>query len=68
MEKVLQDLVNSLNIAKAYLAGEGKDTLQAALHNAESLPNKQLWSHATNALDLLQELRLLLEPGHLKIG
>lgn len=68
METVLQDLVTSLKKAATYFNGDGKETLQAALHNAETLPDKQLWSQATEALDLLEQLRLSLEPGHLVLA
>ncbi|KAI1778790.1 S-adenosyl-L-methionine-dependent methyltransferase [Hypoxylon cercidicola] len=65
MESILLDLIDSLKSASLKLNGNAKNSLQTALHDTEKLPDRKLSSLASETLDLLSEIRLLLEPGHL---
>ncbi|KAI1824922.1 S-adenosyl-L-methionine-dependent methyltransferase [Xylaria intraflava] len=65
MESVLQQLVDSLRSASHKLGGDLNQSLNAALHDDTKLPDRKASLLASEALDLLSELRLLLEPGHL---
>lgn len=65
MEPILLDLIDSLKAASRKLKGDAKTSLQTALHDTEKLPDQKLSLLASETLDLLSEIRLLLEPGHL---
>lgn len=65
MEKSLQDLVHLLQATSANLRGPDGVLLQAELHDTEKLPNPKLSLLASEALELLTEIRLLLEPRQL---
>ncbi|OTB04090.1 hypothetical protein M426DRAFT_321185 [Hypoxylon sp. CI-4A] len=65
MEPILLDLIDSLKTASLRLNGDAKQTLQTTLHNTEKLPDRKLSLLASETLDLLSEVRQLLEPGHL---
>jgi gliotoxin/aspirochlorine biosynthesis O-methyltransferase len=68
MELILQVLIDSLKTSLQHLNGDGNGLLQAALHATEKLPDQRVLSMALEALDLLSEVRLLLEPGHLVLA
>lgn len=65
-ESTIQTLVLSLKIALNDLRSD--KTTRAALRNADGLPDKGLYTIASEALDLLSELRLELEPSHLVLA
>ncbi|GAW14668.1 hypothetical protein ANO14919_040710 [Xylariales sp. No.14919] len=65
MESVLRHLIDSLKSASQNLKGEFNQSLNEALHDDTKLPDRQTSLLAGQALDLLSEIRLLLEPGHL---
>ncbi|KAI0468893.1 S-adenosyl-L-methionine-dependent methyltransferase [Xylaria cf. heliscus] len=65
MESVLHNLINSLKSASHRLSGDLNQSLNAALHDDTKLPDRKTSLLAAQALDLLSEIRLLLEPGHL---
>ncbi|POS75431.1 hypothetical protein DHEL01_v206173 [Diaporthe helianthi] len=65
MESVLRSLASALELAMGQLDGDFKASLDTALHNTEELPDKILYSAASEVLDLLSKVRLLLEPAHL---
>lgn len=65
MESVLQDLIDSLKSTSEQLNQQTCPTLQETLHNTEKLPDEKVSRLASEALDLLSELRLLLEPRQL---
>lgn len=67
MEPILQDLIDSLKSASRRFAEE-EQSLQAALHDTEKLPDQMISSLASNALDLVSEIRLSLEPGHVLLA
>ncbi|KAH8160893.1 hypothetical protein CIB48_g7358 [Xylaria polymorpha] len=65
MDSVLQHLIDSLKSASHRLRGDLNQSLNATLHDDTKLPDRKTSLLAAQALDLLSELRLLLEPGHL---
>jgi len=65
MDVVLTDLTHSLRSALQNLNGSARPLLQDALHDTDKLPDPKISSLASDALDALSELRLLLEPGHM---
>lgn len=65
MEKSLQDLVTLLQATSVNLKGPDGVLLQAELHDTERLPNPKLSLLASEALELLTEIRLLLVPRQL---
>lgn len=65
MEAVLSNLIVSLKSASQQLNGQTNPTLQEVLHNTENLPDQNASRLALETLDLLSELRLLLEPRQL---
>ncbi|KAF2795572.1 S-adenosyl-L-methionine-dependent methyltransferase, partial [Melanomma pulvis-pyrius CBS 109.77] len=65
MEAILENLVASLKQVPSQLNSDAKASLQSALHDTTKLPNKKICSLSYEALDLLSEVRLLLEPSHL---
>ena len=67
MESILQELVDSLKSSSRQLAQE-KHLFQAALHDTDRLPSQKLSSLASQALDLLSEIRLSLEPAHVLLA
>lgn len=66
MEPVLEDLIRSLRAASQGLKAE--DGIQSLLHDTEQLPNVAVYQLANEALDLISDVRLLLEPGHLVLA
>ncbi|KAF2179237.1 putative O-methyltransferase [Zopfia rhizophila CBS 207.26] len=68
MEYILEDLIASLKSASTHLHGSAKLLLQSALHDTHNLPDQKTEKLASQALDLLSEVRLLLEPGHLVLA
>jgi hypothetical protein len=62
MESILADLIAALQTAFSRLDAVDLD---AILHDTENLPDKQSTSLASGALDLLESLRLRLEPRQL---
>jgi hypothetical protein len=62
MESTLRGLVASLRATSAQLSALENPTLQDALHNPDSLPDQDMHQLAAETLDLLEEVRLLLEP------
>jgi hypothetical protein len=62
MESVLTDLIAALQTASNRLDAVNLD---AILHDTEKLPDKQSTGLASGALDLLESLRLRLEPRQL---
>lgn len=65
MESTLNDLNSALKRTLGQLNGDNKVSLSADLHNTDQFPDKKVSLLANEALDLLSEIRLLLEPGHL---
>ncbi|KAI1435781.1 S-adenosyl-L-methionine-dependent methyltransferase [Xylaria sp. CBS 124048] len=68
MESILQQLVYSLKSTSQRLSGDLNQSLNAALHDDSKLPDRKASLLAAEALDLLSEIRLLLEPGHLVLA
>jgi hypothetical protein len=67
MEGVLTVLIGSLRAASQHL--HGSDCLyHSKLHDNENLSNPDVFRLAEEALDLLSDVRLLLEPGHLVLA
>lgn len=66
MNKVLQDLNCSLRATLDRLKADGG--FESVLHDTERLPELAVSQSASEALDLLSELRLLLEPGQLVLA
>lgn len=62
MDGILTDLISTLQSASNKLDTKNLDE---ALHDTEKLPDKKLADLAANALDLLEMLRLRLEPRQL---
>ncbi|KAI0508612.1 putative O-methyltransferase [Xylaria bambusicola] len=65
MESTLQQLIESLKAASRDLSGNQHEQLQTKLHNTDKLPDRNVFLLASEALNLLSEVRLLLEPGPL---
>ncbi|KAI0886474.1 S-adenosyl-L-methionine-dependent methyltransferase [Annulohypoxylon maeteangense] len=65
METTIQNLIDPLRAASAHLAGPDGAELLAELHDTEKLPDPKLSRLVSEALDLLAEVRLLLEPRQL---
>lgn len=66
MENVLKDLIRSLRATLQRLKAE--DGIQSLLHDTKQLPNVAVHQLANEALDLISDVRLLLEPGHLVLA
>ena len=66
MEHILKDLIRSLTATSQRLKAE--DGIQSLLHDPEQLPNVAIHQLANEALDLISDVRLLLEPGHLVLA
>jgi hypothetical protein len=70
----LRELISALNAALQPLSSdnsastESRQRLYAALHDTDVLPDKNLAGLASEALDRLSELRLLLEPAPLLLA
>ncbi|KAF2471774.1 S-adenosyl-L-methionine-dependent methyltransferase [Lindgomyces ingoldianus] len=64
MEAILEDLIASLRTVSKQLQTDAKPLLQESLHDTDKLPDFRTSALASEAVDLLSELRLLLEPGH----
>ena len=62
LNKLVQQLKTCLNTLNDDAVAK---ELQAVLHDAKQLPNKEIAGLAAEAVDLLGELDLLLEPGHI---
>ncbi|KAI0402333.1 S-adenosyl-L-methionine-dependent methyltransferase [Xylaria palmicola] len=67
MEPVLQHLVKSLQEAKSQL-NDLKGPLAAALHKTDDLPDRRLSSLASEALDLLSDIKIFLEPSQVVLA
>jgi gliotoxin/aspirochlorine biosynthesis O-methyltransferase len=65
LEESLVQLINCLQTSLQALQGDLHGELTAALHDNPRLPDKRLVKLAGNAIDLLHETELLLEPGPL---
>ena len=65
MEATLSTLNSALKSALGQLNKDHGDSLNADLHDTDRLPDKKLSALASESLDLLSEIRLLLEPAHL---
>ena len=62
----LSKLVRDLKVSFKSLNDDAvAKELQAALHDPKQLPDKKMAGLASEAVDLLGELDLLLEPGHM---
>lgn len=68
MEAILHDLAGTLKSTLTQLKSCPEGSLETLLHNAGELPDKNLYSAASEALTYLSEIRLLLEPGHLVLA
>ncbi|KAI0176006.1 S-adenosyl-L-methionine-dependent methyltransferase [Hypoxylon sp. FL1284] len=68
MEQIIHDLISQLKATSVHLTGPDGALLLRELHNTENLPSPMLSGLASEALDLLAELRLLLEPGQLVLA
>ena len=66
MEHVLQDLIRSLRATSQHLKAD--NDFHSLLHDTENLPNGAVYQLANEAVELLSEVRLLLEPGHLVLA
>lgn len=64
--KVLK--LNLKHCLHAFKNGEMREELQKALHDDQSLPDKQIAASAAATINLLHELEQLLEPGHLVLA
>lgn len=62
MDVILTNLIEALGSALTQLDAEG---LHECLHDTENLPDKRLVDLSSNALDMLENLRLRLEPRQL---
>lgn len=62
MDTTLKNLISALQSASDSLDAGSVDKV---LHDTEHLPDKNVADLASEALDLLNDLRLRLEPGHL---
>ena len=65
LSKLIQDLKVSL---KTLNDGSIAKELQDAIHDSKQLPDKAMAGLAAEAVDLLGELDLLLEPGHMVLA
>jgi hypothetical protein len=66
MEEILKNLIDSLKSVNKQLKDDTvKAQLLSTLHSAEKLPDWKSYKLASEALDLLKETQLILEPGHL---
>ena len=65
LENILSNLINHLQITIRDLNDDvvAKE-LGATLHDPQQLPHKEISSLAANAVDLLGDIDILLEPGH----
>ena len=62
----LSALIEDLKVSLKTLNSDAVRTdLMAALHDTKQLPDKKMAGLAAEAVDLLGELDLLLQPGHL---
>ncbi|RYP04561.1 hypothetical protein DL764_004369 [Monosporascus ibericus] len=69
MDKTLQGLIDTLKSTLLDLRSDADGgSLQAALHDTEKLPDQKLYLLASEALDLLSEVRLVLEPSQLVLA
>ena len=65
----LSTLIEELKVSLKTLNSDAVRTdLMAALHNTQQLPDKKTAGLAAEAVDLLSELDLLLQPGHLVLA
>jgi hypothetical protein len=62
-ENAVINLIASLKTTLEELRSD--KTLHDTLHNPDSLPDKKIYTLASEALDLLSEVRLELEPSQL---
>lgn len=62
LTKLIQDLKVSV---KSFNDDAVSKELQAVLHDPRQLPERRIADLATEAVDLLGELDILLEPGHI---
>ena len=65
VSQTLDSLTESLEISLSMLRGAGQKDLEAALHNHDRLPEKELAAQAAHAVDLLHATEQLLSPGPL---
>lgn len=63
MERVLVNLIASVEAAVAALQGPLSEELQMALHDADKLPDKKLSALAAEAESLLDRAQLLIQPS-----
>ena len=64
--EALSKLIQDLKVSLKALNDEGvAKELQVALHGSKQLPDKATAALAAEAVDLMGELDLLLEPGHM---
>jgi hypothetical protein len=68
IERTLAHLNSSLESSLLQLRLHADPTLECALHCTETLPDAAISQLASKTLDLLSEVRLLLEPGHLVLA
>lgn len=62
IEKALTELNGALRTALKTLGSNCRQELMQSLHSPDELPEKHLYDLSTEAVDLLQETKLLLEP------
>lgn len=62
IEKALTELNGALRTALKTLGSDRRHELMQSLHSPDELPEKHLYDLSTEAVDLLQETKLLLEP------
>ncbi|KID96280.1 O-methyltransferase, family 2, partial [Metarhizium majus ARSEF 297] len=62
IEKALTELNAALRTALKTLGSDCRQELMQSLHSPDELPEKHLYDLSTEAVDLLQETKLLLEP------
>ena len=68
MEKVLDNLTQSLQSALGFLQGDGNAELIRELHDHSHLPSKRFEKIVPQTIDLLHKVEQLLEPGPLVLA
>lgn len=68
MDSTLRELIAILQSTSCKLRDHKGPSLHETLHDTEKLPDAKLHKLSSEALDLLSELRYLLEPGQLVLA
>lgn len=66
LESALSELIRDLRVSvKSFNDNAVSKELQDVLHDPQRLPDKEIARLASEAVDLLGELDILLEPAHI---